>query len=339
MPLPIIPKPEFPNLPFLPGIPALFRSPTFSPAVRGVLSTLEGIVWQMYNNAPVWGVFDQSGQQVLAPDNVFDIAWRNESAIARFPLQDGDFANYDKVQNPFETSLRLTKGGSIAERQQFLATIDAIANDTNLYNIVTPEKTYINCNIQGVRYERDATNGANLLKVDISFLEIRSIAGSFSIASLITSPKLPSATPPINNGKVQPVVPSQSILKAILGKVLLPDSMKVAAASMIGKAVSVTDAPLLQIPTSSNPNQLGSITLQQQNVQMGMTTTPDGMFATFTNGNAPVVTNRIVRDGSVMIDEPSTNFTGNIAMVNSLANKDPDYKAVGNTSQLIYAVG
>ena len=242
MALPTIPKPSFPNVPDLPGVPALPRSPNFPPAAASVLGLVEGAIWKALTTTPIWGIYTSGAVTsqtfldklkaalpqigvagfVLNPasnvpglvaqaDSVVDFGYRNEARISNFPVQAGSFANYNKVASPFEVMIRMTKGGTLADRTTFLAAIETASKSLDLYDVVTPEKTYINSNIQGYSYRREARNGANLIIVDLIILEIRQVTAQYSTVSTKNS-SLSSAVPPTNVGKIQAQAPSQSLL-------------------------------------------------------------------------------------------------------------------------------
>lgn len=245
MAMPVIPKAAFPNVPNLPGVPSLPRSPHFPPVVASVLGLVEGAVWQALTAAPVWGIF-KSGTDtsrsffdnlkaalpqvgiagfVLNPkagvpgliaqaDSVIDFAYRNEWRVSSFPVQRGSFANYNKVNNPYEVMIRMTKGGSKDDRTKFLEAIDTAAGSLDLYDVVTPEKTYTNANITRYDYRREARNGAYMLIVDIGLIEVRQVTAQYTTVATANS-RASAAVPPTNAGKVQPQPPSPSVLRAV----------------------------------------------------------------------------------------------------------------------------
>lgn len=203
----IIPKPPFPNVPKLPGVPQLARSIRFPASLPPGLGTAIaiGALWKAISAKPQWGVFNSGGTRVIAPDSVIDFGYRNEWQVSSFPVQRGAFANYNKVASPFEISVRMSKGGSLGDRSTFLAQIAAIADDLNLYKIITPERSYVGCNISRYEITRRGAQGAYLLTdVDLYFTEIRQVTLQVTSSSAtVQAPKAPSATPPIDQGVIQ----------------------------------------------------------------------------------------------------------------------------------------
>lgn len=245
----LIPKALYPNVPKLPGVPQLIRSaqfPAAPPPVFGAALAL-GRLWQalfsqpewaIYKQAPVMPAVDDDGvetitvvadrQPVVKPDSFLEFAYRNEYSISDYPVQDGGFASYDKVANPFETSLRMAKGGSKQERKAFLDSIDAILGTLDLYDILTPEKTYIGVNVLRYEIARRGNRAAYFFtEVDLYFREIRTVTatyGSTSTAepSLITLAKNVDATLVKNIGTVQ----------AQLAETLTPEALGIPTPSL-----------------------------------------------------------------------------------------------------------
>lgn len=237
-----ISKPQFPNVPKLAGVPQLLRSSVFpaSPGpVLGAVAAL-GALWRGIFARPTWGIYntpkraaatgefvtDADGNrslQITSPptpsptlvveaDSVLDFGYRNEVDIPDFPIQDGGFANYNRVNLPFEASVRLSKGGSETDRYTFLNQIEAIMNSLELYQIITPEHVYKDVN--PIRFEliRRGAGGAYFLtEVDIFFREIRTVTAQYTQTSVITQDaQNPSAQTVENRGTVNGERPAQT---------------------------------------------------------------------------------------------------------------------------------
>jgi hypothetical protein len=219
MPLiPIVVSP-FPNVPNLPGVPQLARSSLAPPSASPTLGTpaTNNTLWQAAQTAPKWGVFDSSGTQVIVPDSHIDFDNRNEWRVSTYPIQSGGFASYNKVIVPAEYTLRMTKGGTLASRTAFLAQVAAVASSLNLYTILTPEQSYLNCNVTRYEVTRKGVEGAYFLaEVDIFFTTINAITAQYSTANAQTAnASVPTAIPQVNQGLVQPFVPGPSVISAI----------------------------------------------------------------------------------------------------------------------------
>lgn len=243
MALPIIPKALFPNVPNLPGVPTLKRLNNQSSTVRAVLGKVQGEIWRALTTESNWGVFSQSGEALIIADTVIDMSYKNSSKVSQHPVAEGAFASYNKVASPFEVKVRLCKGsglktlgelanvlqdgvgalgkGALNARSDFLDSIDELAKALTLVHVVTPEKTYTDCNIVDYDYRREQVNGAHMLIVDIVLVEIRETKVKYSKATAPTATvnaKKPDAQPPSNNGKVQDKKVDDSIAYQIQNK-------------------------------------------------------------------------------------------------------------------------
>ncbi|MGJ2408975.1 hypothetical protein ACR8FJ_22715, partial [Salmonella enterica subsp. enterica serovar Paratyphi A] len=118
-----------------------------------------------------WGIY-RGGAPVVVSDNVVAFNFRKQWAISDYPVERGAFESYDKVEVPYGVQFRFSAGGSEAKRQALLSSIAAIAGDLNLYDIVTPDRVYLNANIERFDYSQTATNGVGLLQVDVTAIEI-----------------------------------------------------------------------------------------------------------------------------------------------------------------------
>jgi hypothetical protein len=160
-----------------------------------------GVVAAANSSAGQWGIFAAGTTNiVLTPDSFKSLNYKQGWRIANYPMEQGAFQSYNKVQTPFEVKVAFTKGGGDSERTNFLSTLATLANSFDLYDVVTPEITYSNVSIESYDYVRTAINGAKLLTVDISLLQIRLAA-----AANFTNTATPSGSGTVNGGIVQPI--------------------------------------------------------------------------------------------------------------------------------------
>lgn len=208
MALPPISTPQYPQVADLPGVPQLSRSPAALVGFDIALATpaLQNVLWGSTITEPDWGIFDKSGNLVIQPDNIASFDNRNEWEVSTYPVQRGAFANYNKVNNPFECHVMMTKGKTIGDRAILLGKLEELGKSLDLYDIRTPERTYKDVNIS--RYEvsrRDQNAAFFLTEVDLYFVEIRETAQQYADSQANTSNALdPSAQNTTNQGAVSP---------------------------------------------------------------------------------------------------------------------------------------
>lgn len=228
--MPFIPKPAFPNVPKLPGIPQVARSPNFpvnlGPALTAAAAL--GALWRAVLGRPTWGVFkqpppivpDESGIEtvtvtaqlvpVVTVDSVLDFDFRSDFDIPDYPVQDGSFTNVNKVNLPNELSVRLIRNGSERDRSTFLDQVDAICKSLELFQIITPERTYLNVNPYRFEVSRRGGSGAySITEADLYFREIRTVTAQYTNTSTTTqNAQNPSAQSVQNRGTLSGEVPA-----------------------------------------------------------------------------------------------------------------------------------
>ena len=203
MPLPVITKPRYPDVPKAPGVPPLQRA-------FGVVNAISLIAAdvQLLLNAfagPRWGIFTTSGKPWLIGDSVVGVDLKRDYRLADYPVEKGGFATYNKVATPYDARLSFTVGGTDADRAGFLALVEQMAGSLDLYSVVMPEFTYPRMNVAHYDLSRTAKTGATLLRVDVWLQEVRTSATS---AFTSTATQAPSGTSPVDGGNVQPATPT-----------------------------------------------------------------------------------------------------------------------------------
>lgn len=234
--MPLIP---FPNVPKLPGVPALPRSPNFPPAARVALGVLQGALWRVFQVQTRWGIYDANGKPLADPRRFQGLAgellntlggttvstggldYSKETRVSDFPVEQGHFASYNKVELPAAPVVTLCMSGNESDRKKFLDAIDTACKSTDLYSVVTPEVTYINYALERYNYQRRNNKGATLLIVEISLKEVRQVSAQYTVSNKgkVDAPKDAGATPQVDNGKVQAQTPKPSTLKSLADKI------------------------------------------------------------------------------------------------------------------------
>jgi hypothetical protein len=204
MAMPIIAVPQYPDVPFADGVPPVLRNPLANPA-QLVTQLLSGDVIGVLTDAlrPVWGVFDSFGNPVAIADTVSVLEYRADSRLSSYPQEQGAFADVNKVQMPYASTVQLVCGRTASDRGMFLAAIEGAKQSTDLYSIVCPETTYQNANIVAYDLHRETRNGATLLKVNVHLEEVRITGGA-----QFQNTQNPASADPSNLGQVQPQTPT-----------------------------------------------------------------------------------------------------------------------------------
>lgn len=234
----------YPDIPVYPGVPAIVRplssAIASSPVLAISLGTISGILGQSLQQAPRWGIFTAAGAQLgiatagnpvvnaLATQvtgiasavlSTLGFEFVKESRVSDFATEGGLFTTYNKVRTSNNPTVMLALSGSESDRSYFLKALEEACDSTDAYNIVTPERTYVNYTIERITGpQRRASNGVTLLIVEVTLKEIRTVSASYATVAPIVSPVDPSATSSVDGGKVQAKAADTSTLKSLAGK-------------------------------------------------------------------------------------------------------------------------
>jgi hypothetical protein len=149
---------------------------------------------------PQWGIF-LGGSPVIVAESVTGFEFRNDWTISDYPIEGGVFESYDKVLLPYLAKVRFASGSSPTARAELLSSVAAAAQTLSLYDVVTPEFTYLSCNISHYDYRRSANQGVGLIVVDVWVSQVLiQNAGGLSAASVTA----PSGADAVSGGSVSP---------------------------------------------------------------------------------------------------------------------------------------
>lgn len=159
-----------PVVPDAPGVPPLVRDE--APPDQPELETQDAISPVGQTSTPTWGLY-KDGEPVLFADSVVALEFRQDWELQDYPIEDGAFETYNKVKTPFTIRVRFASGGSENNRGALLSDVAFLAETLDLYDVVTPEVTYLNCNIEHYDYRRTSDQGVGLLVVEVHLRQIR----------------------------------------------------------------------------------------------------------------------------------------------------------------------
>ncbi len=118
----------------IPGVPPIgagFVVNAVTLIAGDLISTILGLL------RPPWGLY-KDGVQVVIADNVVSFDFRRDWAISDYPIEQGSFETYNKVETPFGVRLRFSAGGDVVTRQQLIDSLNAAGESLDLLDAVTP---------------------------------------------------------------------------------------------------------------------------------------------------------------------------------------------------------
>jgi len=199
------------------GVPPLYNK-TANVLNIVTLVTADAILVLRQFQLPVWGIYQTSIKPpllanflpVIVPDSIVSVDYEKEWAVANYPVEQGQFATFNKVNTPYHSAVCMSFSGhkkgfsalipsfgtvGLAAKTEALIKLDEMAASLELYDIVTPERVYRNANIMGINYRRDAEEGASMLVIEVIFVEVLVTA-----ESSFSTTKNPDSANPTHNG-------------------------------------------------------------------------------------------------------------------------------------------
>lgn len=167
-------------LPSLPRLPN--RAPGISLAPAAVLNVVSLIARNLPNVNPPTAIYAilnaQTGIPLTVPDSWGELTHRKDYQVADYPIEDGAFAPYNKVQRPGSFDFTLVKKGSDLTRATWLEAIrqQMAADPVARYHVITPQGIWQSYTISRLGYQTRQDRGSNLLYLDLQFSEVLQIA-------------------------------------------------------------------------------------------------------------------------------------------------------------------
>lgn len=196
-----MPKINFPNVPIAEGVPNLARS-AYGVAqksgstgrVMGLTGGLAGTFLGNYLNAmlaPTYALLNQQDEKVIVSDGPGEFEMKGDSSVSTYPVELGGFQSYNKVVNPEDFSLSLLcSGQGPMSHKDFLAACSKLKNGTDVIKLVTPKCVYPYVTCTGMSHQTTARNGVTLLKVNLTFKEVR-VTGTTSFPNAKKDSSMP----------------------------------------------------------------------------------------------------------------------------------------------------
>lgn len=185
-----------------------------------------------------WGIFNQYGIPIMLADTVHSVKYQNSSQIAQAPVEKGTFASYNKVQNPYQASVTMIRGGGDPTlRGLFIAQLELLSKSTLLFHVITPEYVHINASILGYDYAREPQSGARMVVANIHLEEVREAKVTYETKET----KNPEDAPQADGGEQQPKEASQSLLSKAVDSVTGEGGLLQQVETLGEKAMSAFD--------------------------------------------------------------------------------------------------
>ena len=233
-----------PGLPDIPDFKGLVTSGTDALISFGGAT----LIRMIFGNQ--WGIFNQYGIPIMLADTVHSLKYQNNSQIAQAPVEKGSFASYNKVQNPYQATVTMIRGGGdVTKRGLFIAQLELLSKSTLLFHVITPEYVHINASITGYDYARDPNAGARMIVANIHLEEVREAKVTYETKET----KNPEDAPQTDAGEQQPKEASQSLLSKAVDTVTGEGGLLDQVETLGEKAMSAFDKFVGGAPKAVTP--------------------------------------------------------------------------------------
>ena len=176
------------------------------------------------NFSAQWGIFDENGNSftglgqsfIGAIQSVETLGYNKSTMVSDFPVENGGFASYNKVEMPGLIAVTLSITGGSSDRTQFITEIERAINETSLFTVTTPEIQYLDYTIERYNYIRTSRKNVTMLSVELFMKQIRQVS-VFTTANgnNIVNPTNPSSSSVREGGQVQARDAAQSTVTAV----------------------------------------------------------------------------------------------------------------------------
>lgn len=182
----------------IPGVPPLLnRVGNIGNRVILLVADAALVLGLFSRSVPQWGIYKDK-KLAIKPDSIVSLEAKYGWRVSDYPLEKGAFESYNKVREPYEVRLRMTKGGTDSARALFLQTIFDMAASINVYDVYMPEGALVHLTLANYEFRRTSTSGVTLLSVDAHFVEVME-----NVTPTFTNTATDSAQSPQQGGTVQ----------------------------------------------------------------------------------------------------------------------------------------
>lgn len=166
-------------------------------------------------NQGIWTILDESGQTAVTFTSFIDIDLRNEGQALSYPIEEGKFANYNKIQAPLDIRVTLAVQGTETDFEYVLQKLDEYQKEAVKLSVSTPAALYENLTLETFNYTRNRENNSGMLTVELHLIEVREVETQVT-TTVITKPKNPTSSGNTNTGKTQVVEQKDNQYSSIL---------------------------------------------------------------------------------------------------------------------------
>lgn len=156
-----------------------------------------------------WTVRTNLGKKDICEfDTLLSYDYQSSSDLPSYPIQQGSFENYNKIQNPNKANVSLAISGNKTEIRKNLIKLESFNESVDLVDLILPFKSFIGYNLCNLSHSLHEGEGISMLVVNFDLFEIRQAEIKFKKTKA-------NYKGTQNTGKTNPQQPNQSLLKGL----------------------------------------------------------------------------------------------------------------------------
>lgn len=159
---------------------------------------------QTQNDYGAWGLLGADDQKICDYEGILEVSNSSSSQILTEPLENGQLAAFNKVQQPENVRVLLSLGSDPTKQRESMTRLKQFKGGTGsgfLCKLISPSEVSENLSLESIGQTRTSQSGATLLTVELTFVQIRVV--QVTSQQLAWSPKNPTGADPVNSGRVQ----------------------------------------------------------------------------------------------------------------------------------------
>lgn len=145
-----------------------------------------------------WSLVDHETQELISSfDSFYDFDFNKENAVANYPLENGEFASYNKQKQPFNVSITLIKSGLTIPyaKKRFISDLRKYSDNPLLVDVITPHGSYLNCTLSGLSFKNNPDENNDLIMAKVNIKEVQ-----FFLTEAFGNVKTPNAAKRFSQG-------------------------------------------------------------------------------------------------------------------------------------------
>jgi hypothetical protein len=122
-----------------------------------------------------WTIMSEDGGSAIAFTSFIGMRVNSDGSASSYPVEEGAFASYNKMQAPIEITVNLGKSGEAYDIESTIQVIEKYKQEATKLSVVTPTMFYESMTLESYSYSHRRDNGARILLVELRLKEVKEV--------------------------------------------------------------------------------------------------------------------------------------------------------------------